>query len=70
MEKLEEVTNCQKPEHFYKLKKPPRRKYLGRERGRTVPATPPPLTHTHTHTHTYIYIYTYLLHGAESFLRS
>jgi hypothetical protein len=26
--------------------------------------------HTHTHTHTHKYILTYLLHGAESFLRS
>ena len=62
MEKLEEITNCQKPEHFYKLKNPPGRKYLSRERGLRYPQ------HTHTHVCVcvcvcvciYIYIYTHV----------
>jgi hypothetical protein len=42
-----------------------------RTQTRTQTQNPPPThTHTHTHTHEHSHLLTYLLHGAESFLRS
>ena len=47
MEKLEEITNCQKPEHFYKLKKNARTKIFGSKK-RAYGTRHPPHTYIHT----------------------